>query len=116
MSKTLSHAIPTLSVLVRARRPRRAVLLLILIPGTARTALVVRAARTTEENSMSTVLTTEALQSRSDIELQTLMRNAQYDLACSLKGSEESRDALAMIDNITRVMRQRALRPRPPSF
>jgi len=65
---------------------------------------------------MSTVLTTAALQSRSDLELQTLMRNAQHDLACSLRGSEERRDAIATIDNITRVMRQRALRPRPPGF
>ena len=44
---------------------------------------------------MSTVLTMATLQSRSDIELQTLMRNAQYDLACSLTGSDEQRDALA---------------------
>ena len=65
---------------------------------------------------MSTVLTMAALQSRSDLELQQLMRKAQYDLTCSLTCSEERRDALATIDNITRVMRQRALRPRPPGF
>ena len=65
---------------------------------------------------MSTVLTMSALQSRSDLELQTLLRKAQYELACSLTGSEERRDALSMIDNITAVMRQRALRPRPPGF
>lgn len=65
---------------------------------------------------MSTVLTMLALQSRSDLELQTLLRKAQYELACSLTGSEERRDALSMIDNITAVMRQRALRPRPPGF
>lgn len=65
---------------------------------------------------MSTVLTIAMLQSRSDLELQTLMREAQYDLACSRRGSEEASDALATIDNITRVMQQRALRPRPPGF
>ena len=32
---------------------------------------------------MSTVLTMTTLQSRSDYELQTLIRKAQYDLACS---------------------------------
>jgi hypothetical protein len=63
---------------------------------------------------MSTVLTMATLQSRSDYELQTLMRKAQYDLACSQRASEEARDALETIENITRIMRQRALRPRPP--
>ena len=62
---------------------------------------------------MSTVLTMAALQSRSDLELQTLMRTAQYDLACSPTGSGARRDALATIDNISRVMRQRRLQPRP---
>ncbi len=62
---------------------------------------------------MSTVLTMAALQSRSDSELQTLFRMAQYDLACSLIGSVERLDALATIENITAVMRQRAARPRP---
>ncbi len=65
---------------------------------------------------MSTVLTISALQCRSDLELQILMRKAQYALACSLAGSEERRDALATIDNITRVMCQRRFRPRPPCF
>jgi hypothetical protein len=65
---------------------------------------------------MSTVLTIETLQSRSDAELQILMRNAEYELACSRRGSEEASGALATIDNITRVMQQRALRPRPPRF
>ena len=65
---------------------------------------------------MSTVLTIATLQSRSDCELQTLFRMAQYDLACSLIGSAERRDALATIENITAVMRQRAARPRPPGF
>lgn len=65
---------------------------------------------------MSTVLTMTTLQSRSDLELQTLMRDAQYELACSPRGSEEASNALATIDNITRVMRQRALRPRGPGF
>jgi hypothetical protein len=41
---------------------------------------------------------------------------AQYDLACSLIGSAERRDALATIENITAVMRQRTARPRPPGF
>lgn len=65
---------------------------------------------------MSTVLTKSALQSRSNLELQNLLRKAHYDLACSLTGSEERRDALSMIDNITAVMRQRTLCPRPPGF
>ena len=65
---------------------------------------------------MSTVLTMSALQSRSDLELQTLLRKAHYELACTLIGSEERRNAISMIDNITAVMRQRALRPRPPGF
>ena len=69
-----------------------------------------------EEKTMSTVLTIATLQTRSDLELQTLTRKAQYDLACSAPGSEERRDALATLDNINRVMRQRALRPRPPGF
>ena len=65
---------------------------------------------------MSTVLTKTALQHRSNLELQNLLRKAQYDLACSRTGSEEQRDALSMIENITAVMRQRTLCPRPPGF
>jgi hypothetical protein len=65
---------------------------------------------------MSTVLTKTALQHRSNLELQNLLRKAQYDLACSRTGSEDERDALSMIENITAVMRQRALCPRPPGF
>ena len=65
---------------------------------------------------MSTVLTVSTLQNRSDFELQTLMRQAQYDLECSRTGSAERRDALATLDNIASVMRQRSLRPRPPGF
>ena len=65
---------------------------------------------------MSTVLTMAALQSRSDLELQHLMRKAQYDLTCSLAGSEERRDALAGARTATgpwsRNMSSRA-RPRP---
>jgi hypothetical protein len=102
-------------VLLRARRPWRGRLLLIL-PLDRMTALMVGAARTTEENSMSTVLTMAALQSRSDLELQTLMRKAQYDLECTAPGSAERRDALATLENINRVMAQRVMRPRPPGF
>ena len=65
---------------------------------------------------MSTVLTIAALQSRSDLELQTLLRKARYELECTVSGSIEQRDALATLDNITAVMRQRAIRPRPPCF
>lgn len=65
---------------------------------------------------MSTVLTIATLQSRSDLELQNLLRKARYDLACTSTGSAEQRDTLATIDNITRVMRQRTMRPRPPGF
>ena len=49
-------------------------------------------------------------------DLVTLMRKAEYDLACSAPGSEARRDALETLENITRVQRQRALRPRPPGF
>jgi hypothetical protein len=65
---------------------------------------------------MSTVLTIAALQSRSDLELQNLLRKARYELECSTTGSSERRDALASLENITAVMRQRAMRPRPPGF
>jgi hypothetical protein len=65
---------------------------------------------------MSTVLTITTLQTRSDLELQNLLRKARYDLECTATGSAERRDALATLDNITSVMRQRALRPRPPGF
>ena len=65
---------------------------------------------------MSTVLTMAALQSRSDLELQTLTRRAQYDLECSAPGSAERRDALATLENISRVLAQRAMRPKPPGF
>ncbi len=69
-----------------------------------------------EEKNMSTVLTTATLQTRSDLELQTLTRKTQYDLECSAPGSAERRDALATLENISRVMAQRAFRPRPPGF
>ena len=65
---------------------------------------------------MSTVLTIATLQTRSDLELQTLARKAQYDLECSAPGSAERRDALATLENISRVMAQRAFRPRTPGF
>lgn len=65
---------------------------------------------------MSTVLTIAALQSRSDLELQTLLRKTRYELDCTCVGSIERRDALASLENITTVMRQRAMRPRPPGF
>lgn len=65
---------------------------------------------------MSTVLTIAALQSRSDCELQNLLRKARYDLECTATGSAERRDALATLENITAVMRQRSMRPRPPGF
>lgn len=76
---------------------------------------MVGAART-KEKIMSTVLTMATLQSRSDLELQTLARKAQYDLECSAPGSAERRDALATLENISRVMAQRTFRPRPPGF
>lgn len=69
-----------------------------------------------EEKIMSTVLTMATLQTRSDLELQTLTRKAQYDLECSAPGSAGRRDALATLENISRVMAQRAFRPRPPGF
>lgn len=62
---------------------------------------------------MSTVLTISTLQNRSDFDLQNLLRKAQYDLDCSAPGSADRRDALATLDNIRRVMTQRAFRPRP---
>ena len=69
-----------------------------------------------KEKIMSTVLTVATLQTRSDLELQTLLRKARYDLECSRSGSAERRDALATLDNIARVLRQRSLRPRSPGF
>ena len=65
---------------------------------------------------MSTVLTISSLQNRSDLELQNLLRKARYELDCTAAGSVERRDALATLENITAVMRQRAMRPRPPGF
>lgn len=65
---------------------------------------------------MSTVLTIASLQNRSDLELQNLLRKARYDLDCTVTGSAERRDALATLENIIAVMRQRAMRPRPPGF
>jgi hypothetical protein len=100
---------------VRARRPCAGRLLLIVTSG-PHTAPMVGAARTTKENSMSTVLTIAALQSRSDLELQTLLRKARYEVECTVTGSIEQRDALATLENITTVMRVRAVRPRPPGF
>jgi hypothetical protein len=69
-----------------------------------------------EEKIMSTVLTISTLQTRSDLELRTLFRKAQYDLECSAPGSEDRRDALATLENLNRVMAQRTLCPRPPGF
>lgn len=63
---------------------------------------------------MSTVLTIATLQSRSDSELQTLFRMVQQNLACSAPETPDRRNALATLENITTVMRQRAARPRPP--
>src|SRR5690348_7201449 len=100
---------------VRVLRPSGGRLLLIVTSG-PHAAPMVGAARTTKENPMSTVLTIAALQSRSDLELQTLLRKARYDLECTATGSAERRDALATLENITAVMRQRAMRPRPPGF
>ena len=65
---------------------------------------------------MSTVLTMATLQTRSDLELQALHRRAHYDLTCSTPGSAERRDALASLENISRVLVQRHARPRPPGF
>jgi len=65
---------------------------------------------------MSTVYTTSALQNRSDLELQALLRQARYDLDCSLAGSSERRDALVNLEVIGRVIAQRRARPRPPGF
>jgi len=69
-----------------------------------------------EEKIMSTVLTMATLQTRSDLELQTLARKALNDVQCSAPGSAERRDALATLENIDRVRAQRALRPKPPGF
>jgi hypothetical protein len=64
---------------------------------------------------MSTVFTMAVLQSRNDIELQTLFRMAQQDLTCSAPETPDRRNALATLKNITRVMIQRRMQPRPPS-
>lgn len=65
---------------------------------------------------MSTVLTISTLQTRSDYELQTLARKAQYDLECSAPGSAERRDALTTLKNINHIITQQTFRPRPPGF
>ncbi|HEX4041131.1 MAG TPA: hypothetical protein VHY10_05475, partial [Xanthobacteraceae bacterium] len=69
-----------------------------------------------EEKIMSTVYTMSALQNRSDLELYALLRQARYDLDCSLAGSSDRRDALVNLDVIGRVIAQRRARPRPPGF
>ncbi len=65
---------------------------------------------------MSTVYTMSALQNFSDLQLQALLRQARYDLDCSLTGSSDRRDALLNLDVIGRVIAQRRARPRPPGF
>ena len=64
--------------------------LLLILSLDRMTALMVGAARTTEEKIMSTVYTMATLQNRSDFELQAMIRRAQYDLACSTPGSSRS--------------------------
>lgn len=65
---------------------------------------------------MSKVFTMAALQSRSESELRTIFRKAHDDLARSAPGSAERRNALATIENVTRVLNQRRAMPRPPGF
>jgi hypothetical protein len=65
---------------------------------------------------MSTVYTTSALQTFSDLQLRGLLQRARYDLDCSVTGSYERRDALLNLENICRVLAQRRARPRPPGF
>jgi hypothetical protein len=108
---------PKFSFLVLCSRlPSMRGRLLLIVTSGPHAAPMVGAARTTKENSMSTVLTISTLQSRSDLELQNLLRKARYDLECTATGSAERRDALATLENITLVMRQRAMRPRGPGF
>jgi hypothetical protein len=77
---------------------------------------MVGAARTKAEKFMSTVFTLSALQTRSDRELQSLIRKVRYELECSAPGSVERRTAQATLENITKLLAQRRARPRPPGF
>lgn len=65
---------------------------------------------------MSKLFTMAALGSRSDCELRAIFKAAHDDLARSAPGSAERRNALATIENVTRVRNQRRMQPRPPGF
>lgn len=65
---------------------------------------------------MSKLFTMAALHSRSDHELRTIFKQAHDDLARSAPGSAERRNALATMENVTRVRNQRRAMPRPPGF
>ena len=65
---------------------------------------------------MSTVYSTSALQSLSNLQLRGLLCKARYDLDCSTPGSFERRDALINLENIRRVLAHRLMCPRPPGF
>jgi hypothetical protein len=49
---------------------------------------------------MSTVYSTSALQTLSNLQLRGLLCKARYDLDCSTPGSFERRDALINLENI----------------
>jgi hypothetical protein len=65
---------------------------------------------------MSVVFTMAVLQTYSDQALSALFRQVQQDLVRSAAGSAQRRNALASLDNISRVRAQRQFRPRPPGF
>lgn len=65
---------------------------------------------------MSKVFTVAHLQARSESELRVIFKKAHDDLARSAPGSAERRNALATIENVTRVLNQRRAMPRPPGF
>jgi len=65
---------------------------------------------------MSKLFTMAALGSRSDCELRAIFKAAHDDLARSKAGSPERRNALATMENVTRVINQRRTQPRPPGF
>ena len=74
------------------------------------TALMVGAARTTEEKIHVHGLHYVSTSTLSDLQLRGLLCRARYDLDCSTPGSFERRDALINLENIRRVLAHAAAR------
>ena len=79
------------------------------------TALMVGAARTTEEKiHVHGLHYCQHFNTLSDLQLRGLLCKARYDLDCSTRARIERRDALINLENIRRVLAHRRMRPRPP--